>query len=198
MLHYIGAMGFSNITGLLIFSVYAFPVLGGVVLLIAGFLLMRGWTWNKALLRALVDTLAVASLIPAVLLTLVMPGGVHTTIELVPLTDMWATGINATTLYQNAGNVLLFLPFGALLPVAFNGVFARLWRILAVAAGLAVAIEVLQYLLDVGRVSSTDDVILNTAGAALGCVLTQHWWRRPAAESHRSPADATRSTPAQR
>jgi len=194
VLHYVEAMGFSSITGLFIFAAYAFPVLGAVVLLIAGFLRMRGWSWNNALLRALVDTLAVASLIPALLLTLVIPGGMHTTVELVPLVDMWATGVNVTTLYQNAGNVLLFLPFGALLPVAFNGAFARLWRILAVAAGLAFAIEVLQYLLDVGRVSSTDDVILNTVGAALGCVLTQHWWRRSAAESHRSPADATRST----
>ena len=52
--------------------------------------------------------------------------------------------------------------------------------VLAVVAGLAAAgsatVETLQWALDLGRVSSADDVLLNTAGAVLAALVTRHWW----------------------
>ncbi|MCF4123280.1 VanZ family protein [Antribacter sp. KLBMP9083] len=39
-------------------------------------------------------------------------------------------------------------------------------------------VEVLQYALDLGRVSSVDDVLLNTAGALLAAACSYRWWRR--------------------
>ncbi|MDX3385650.1 VanZ family protein [Streptomyces niveiscabiei] len=52
-----------------------------------------------------------------------------------------------------------------------------LGRVAAIAALLSTAVEITQYALAVGRVSSTDDVLLNTAGAVVGALLTRNWWR---------------------
>jgi glycopeptide antibiotics resistance protein len=50
-------------------------------------------------------------------------------------------------------------------------------RILALAAACSILIETLQYVLGLGRVSSVDDVLLNTAGAGLAALASRHWWR---------------------
>ena len=64
-------------------------------------------------------------------------------------------------------NVVMFVPLGLLLPLAF--VAARpLWRTLAVAAGASVSVEVLQYVVAFGRHSDIDDVVVNSAGAGAG------------------------------
>lgn len=71
------------------------------------------------------------------------------------------------------GNVLMFVPIGAL--VAW---LARRWRVLAatVAGGaLSLGIELTQ--LSLGRVGDIDDIILNTAGALLGGILAAAWAR---------------------
>lgn len=82
------------------------------------------------------------------------------------------------------GNVLLFLPFGALL-------CSLRWRFACAAlAGLAFSISVeLTQLTVPGRTTSVDDVILNTLGTAAGwgCVVLlqqfvcglHHQWKRP-------------------
>jgi glycopeptide antibiotics resistance protein len=46
-----------------------------------------------------------------------------------------------------------------------------------VAAGLSVVVEVLQFVLQLGRVSSVDDVLINALGAALASLLSVRWWR---------------------
>jgi glycopeptide antibiotics resistance protein len=51
-------------------------------------------------------------------------------------------------------------------------------RILAVAVAASIVIEVLQWLLDIGRVSSVDDVIVNAAGAGLAAAASRRWWAR--------------------
>ena len=45
-----------------------------------------------------------------------------------------------------------------------------------VAAGLSVVVEVLQLALQLGRVSSVDDVLINALGAALASLLSVRWW----------------------
>ena len=65
-----------------------------------------------------------------------------------------------------AANIVLFAPLGFLLPCALRS-FRRAWPTLLLAAGLSVLIETTQALLP-GHSTDVDDVILNSAGAALG------------------------------
>jgi hypothetical protein len=102
------------------------------------------------------------------------PGGV----ELVPGRGLAAivAGDAGTAIVQVGGNLLVSAAFGFFAPMR--------WRlgILAVAAFAAtgsVVVESLQYLLRLGRVSSVDDVALNTIGAVLAALCSRRWWRRP-------------------
>jgi glycopeptide antibiotics resistance protein len=66
-------------------------------------------------------------------------------------------------------NLVLFLPLGALLALALPRVL--LLGLLCGAAITSVGIEVVQYVLLPQRVPSALDVMMNTAGAAVGLVL---------------------------
>jgi hypothetical protein len=75
---------------------------------------------------------------------------------------------------QIGGNLLVFAALGAALPVRWRAGSATV----AVVAALASAsVETLQYALDLGRVSSIDDVLLNTLGAVLAAQTSRRWWR---------------------
>ena len=63
-----------------------------------------------------------------------------------------------------ACNVIMFLPFGFLLPWVSK---LKGWRLILSGCLLSVAIEVLQYATALGQMD-VDDVILNTLGTALG------------------------------
>ena len=93
-------------------------------------------------------------------------------VSLVPFADMWDLVHQSVSwqvpVGQIAGNVLLFAPFGFLLSSILGGYRGRVW---AIGTGLAIALEVTQYLLVPGRVASVDDVLLASAGCALGVVL---------------------------
>ena len=67
------------------------------------------------------------------------------------------------------GNVLLFLPTGILLPVLYRRL-DRFGKVLAAGACISLCIELIQLLLP-GSVTDIDDLILNTAGVALGCAI---------------------------
>lgn len=86
-----------------------------------------------------------------------------------------------TVFVQVGGNLLVFAALGALLPVRSRAMSSTA-RVAAVAAACSTTVEALQYALDLGRVSSVDDVLLNTAGAAIFSVVTRRWWanRNPA------------------
>ncbi len=76
---------------------------------------------------------------------------------------------------QVVGNLLVFAAYGFLAPIR--------WRItpLAVIASSAIAsaaVEAAQYLFDLGRVSSIDDVLLNAFGAGLAALCSRRWWAR--------------------
>jgi glycopeptide antibiotics resistance protein len=78
-------------------------------------------------------------------------------------------GLRHSEARELIGNVALFVPLGFLLPVAAR-MCRRLWVTLAVAAGLSALIEIVQALLP-NHATDVDDVILNTAGAALGFLV---------------------------
>ena len=93
------------------------------------------------------------------------------TINLVPfeeLRKLWGYGYFWTVIYNVAGNVLWFIPLGFLV----QGLFPR-WRILIVAlCGMVVSfsIKLLQFICVTG-ITDIDDVLINTVGALIGCLM---------------------------
>jgi glycopeptide antibiotics resistance protein len=77
---------------------------------------------------------------------------------------------------QIGGNLLMFAAFGALAPLRLQAL-ARLPVIIGLAAAGSLAVETLQYVLALGRVSSIDDMLLNAAGAGVAGLVTRRWWR---------------------
>ncbi|MFI7545538.1 VanZ family protein [Actinoplanes sp. NPDC049599] len=98
-------------------------------------------------------------------------------IDLVPLHDLpsWFSGDPGTALAQLVGNLAVLAGVGFFLPIRFRWA-GSLPRMLALAAASAVAIEVLQWVLAIGRVSSVDDVLVNTVGAILAAACSRPWW----------------------
>jgi len=65
------------------------------------------------------------------------------------------------------GNVVMFVPLGFLLPRVFPRL-SRLWQVLLATLAVMTVIETAQCLTLQGF-GDVDDLLLNTAGAALGC-----------------------------
>jgi hypothetical protein len=125
---------------------------------------------------------------------IMLPGGqageVPGRVSLIPLRDLHAILADGAT-GQIVGNLLVFAALGFLAPLRFVALTSVL-RILALAAGCSVLLESAQYVLRLDRVSSVDDVLLNTAGAGLAALASRRWWRATAGAS----SDRPRSTPA--
>jgi glycopeptide antibiotics resistance protein len=123
--------------------------------------------------------------LPTVWLTM-LPGSrageVAGRLSLVPLRDLVSMGQ-----FQIAGNLLLLAALGGLAPLRFRAL-ASIPRVLALAAVCSTSIEVAQYVLRLDRVSSVDDVLLNTAGAGLAALVSRPWWSAPA-PGHRVAGD---------
>ncbi|MFF8375452.1 VanZ family protein [Streptomyces sp. NPDC015661] len=112
----------------------------------------------------------------------VVPGRV----SLVPLRDLVTMGSLGI-----AGNLLVFASLGFFAPMRYAAL-ASVPRILALAAGCSVLVETAQYVLRLDRVSSVDDVLVNTTGAVLAALASRRWWRAPG----EGPSDAPRPAPA--
>lgn len=139
---------------------------------------------------AVADVAAVAGTVPWV--WMILTPGAGQGVRLVPLVDL-ADQITrmspGAAFVQIVGNLLVFAALGATLPVR-SARFASLTAVAAVAATASLTVEILQYVLRLGRVSSVDDVILNTAGAVLAALATRRWWmpKRTADESAVTPS----------
>jgi hypothetical protein len=111
-------------------------------------------------------------------------------VSLVPLRDLATIFAHGplTAAVQIVGNLLVLAALGFFAPMRFAAL-ASAPRILALAAACSILVETLQYVLGLGRVSSVDDVLLNTAGAGLAALASRRWWRdaAPAASSDRLP-----------
>ena len=70
-------------------------------------------------------------------------------------------------------NAALFVPLGMILPLVLRPPTA--WRVLTVGFFISLAIELVQLLADVtvssGRIADVDDLLGNTAGVLIGCLL---------------------------
>ena len=94
-----------------------------------------------------------------------------------------------------AGNVLVFVPFGVLLPAIFPGV-RRLWRMAIAGLALSASIELSQLAVSLllgywYRMSDVDDLLLNAAGVLLGYGL----FAAARGARHRGGSDAPGTTP---
>ena len=149
------------------------------------------WAWRKALAEVGI----VYGTVPWVWM-IMLPGDrvgeVPAQVSLVPLRDLLTVlaGPPLTALVQIGGNLLVFAALGFFAPLRFTAL-ASVQRILALAAGCSVLVETAQYVLRLGRVSSVDDVLLNTAGAGLAALASRRWWRTTARESSDRPRSAS-------
>ncbi|PZG21357.1 VanZ family protein [Nonomuraea aridisoli] len=105
------------------------------------------------------------------------PSDGPTGVGLVPFRDLadLAGAPWQTVFVQVGGNLLVFAALGALLPVR-SPALASPARVAAVAAAFSATVEALQYALRLGRFSSVDDVLINTAGAVIFSLVTHRWW----------------------
>lgn len=72
------------------------------------------------------------------------------------------------------GNLLLFLPFGILLPAVYPRQ-RRFYRVFLLSFLGILGVEVLQYFF--GRVADVDDVLLNSISIVIGYFLFAVWMR---------------------
>jgi hypothetical protein len=185
--------------------------LGLPVAVLAGWLLARSRP-GRPVRYAVAEVLMVAGTLPWLWMILTPSRGTPRRVSLVPLRDLAALA-PADLAVQIGGNLLVFAALGFLLPIRFDAVRfgavrfgavrfgARVPAVLAIAAAGSVTVETLQYLLDLGRVSSVDDVLVNTLGAGLAALCSRPWWRvrepgRPAAPVDTPPAAEATAFPA--
>lgn len=95
-------------------------------------------------------------------------------VNLEPLIHLFDYESRSEAFVNLYGNIGMFVPTGIILPILYKGV-DRLWKAVGIGFAMSFIIEVTQ-LLFYERTSDVDDLILNTAGAAigyLGCVLVK-------------------------
>lgn len=78
-------------------------------------------------------------------------------------------GGNEHILVESIMNVVVFIPLGMLLKMAFFSI--KWWQILCVGCAISVSIEILQFTFKCGY-AETDDVIHNTLGCFIGYAIT--------------------------
>ncbi|UQU64948.1 VanZ family protein [Couchioplanes caeruleus] len=117
-------------------------------------------------------------------------------VDLVPLHDLpsWVAGDPGTAAAQIVGNLLVLAALGFFLPLRFVS-FASLWRVAAVAVVASGVVETLQWVLAIGRVSSADDVLVNTLGAVLAAAASRPWWARSSPVGENLPRHSRQSVP---
>lgn len=161
-------------TGVAVLTVIALPL----AVLLAGLLggVRRRMSRPDAWRTSLAQVGLVYGTVPFVWLTM-LPGGrageVIGSVSLVPLRDLETMDTG-----QVVGNLLILAAVGAFVPMLSSS-WASLPRIVLLAGICSSLIEVLQYVLLLDRVSSIDDVLLNTAGAAMAALASSPWWRVP-------------------
>ncbi|UTT61535.1 VanZ family protein [Microcella humidisoli] len=148
-----------------------------------------GWSRSWALRASISEIGMLVGTAPWLWMILTPSGGAGG-LQLVPLRDLLDVLRGGDTLVQLVGNLLAFAAVGFFLPIRLRLARAR-WVpavVVLVAAGLSVMVETLQFVLQVGRVSSIDDVLINALGAALASLLSIRWWRsRPDETAEKEP-----------
>jgi hypothetical protein len=163
-------------SGVALITLAALPL----VALTAGALARRrratGSTPERAWRTSLAEVGIIYGTLPFVWITMVpgsRAGAVPGRVSLVPLRDL----VTMPTA-QVVGNLLIFAALGFLAPVRFAAL-ASVPRMFALGAVGSILIETAQYVLQLDRVSSVDDVLLNATGAGLAALASRGWWMAP-------------------
>jgi VanZ like family len=166
--------GIAHWIPVIVVSVLAVPLAVLAAVALVRLRVHQGDSLARARLRSWTETFMVAGTLPWLWMILTPLAGAHAVrpVPFVDLLELFA-GSPVIAFVQVVGNLLVFAAYGFLAPIR--------WTITPLAvvatAGLAsVTVEAAQYLLDLGRVSSVDDVLLNAAGAGLAAVCSRRWW----------------------
>lgn len=178
---------FDTVNGVLLMTLVGLPLAGLVVWVLARGRRPVGAT--SAWRLSLAEVGMVYGTVPFVWMT-TMPGSgagiVPGRVSLIPLRDLLTMGPLGIV-----ANLLIFAPLGFFAPIRFAAL-ASVPRILALGAGCSILIETAQYVLQLDRVSSIDDVLINTTGAVLAALASRRWWRTtaqvPSNQPHPTPA----------
>jgi hypothetical protein len=168
-------------TGVAVVSVAALPLAVLVTWALARRRLAAGTAEPNAWRTSLIEVGLVYGTVPFLWMTM-LPGSragqVPGRVSVVPFRDLATMPPD-----QVVGNLLVFAAFGFLAPLRFAAL-TSVARVLALGAGLSIVVEVGQYVLQLDRVSSVDDVLLNTAGAGLAALASRRWWRAGVRSDH--------------
>jgi glycopeptide antibiotics resistance protein len=167
-----GVGGVGRWLPVVVISIAALPLCVPAAMLLARRRLRLGVPASTAWRHSVAEVAIVVGTLPWVWMILT-PVGARREIRPVPLADiggLLAGGDLAFAFVQIGGNLLVFAAFGFFAPLR--------WRIgvagvTAVAAIASAVVETLQFVLDLGRVSSVDDVLLNAAGAGLAALVSR-------------------------
>ncbi len=158
----------------IIVSLLAVPLAVSAAVALVRLRVGRGESLGRARLRSWTETFMVAGTVPWVWMILTPLAGSHAVrpVPFVDLLELFA-GSPMIAFVQVVGNLLVFAAYGFLAPIR--------WAVspltVVISAGLAsFTVEAAQYLLDLGRVSSVDDVLLNAAGAGIAALCSRPWW----------------------
>ncbi|MFD7014745.1 VanZ family protein [Streptomyces sp. NPDC059928] len=178
---------FDTFNGVVLMTLVALPAAALVVWALARRRRALGsrtaWRWSLA------EVGMVHGTVPFLWLTMMPGAGAGTVpgrVSLIPLRDLVTMGPVGIF-----GNLLGFAALGFFAPMRFAAL-ASVPRILALGAGCSALVETAQYVLRLDRVSSVDDVLVNTAGAVLAALASRRWWRTAA----QAPSDQPLPTPA--
>lgn len=177
---------FDTFNGVVLMTLVALPLAALVVWALARGRRSAGVT--SAWRMSLAEVGMVHGTVPFLWLTMMPGAGAGTVpgrVSLVPLRDLVTMGPLGIV-----GNLLVFAALGFFAPMRFAAQ-ASVPRILALGAGCSVLVETAQYVLRLDRVSSVDDVLVNTAGAVLAALASRRWWRATA----QAPSDQPRPAP---
>lgn len=132
------------------------------------------WFLIKSVLRenvlcSLCKTMFSVYLVILLLLTVVLRDKSETTTVCMTPLFLFTLAEKENTVYRSMLlNVLMFIPFGVLLPDTLKKKNFRYLITVFIALFISMGVETLQYVFQVGR-TEIDDVIFNTIGALIGC-----------------------------
>ena len=148
-----------------------------VIVVSAGYLILRQWLENKRFWRPVIALLFLAWLVVIAVATLAdrTPGIIPTEPELIPFHSYRSViaGENKEILRSNFMNVVLFCPAGLLACELLPKSWSLAKRVILVAvlfALVSAGIEICQYHFALGQ-AEIDDVIHNILGALIGAVV---------------------------
>jgi hypothetical protein len=150
--------GLGTYNGVVLYTLLGLPLMGLLV-------------WLRP--RLLVDVGLIYGTVPWVWMTLIpgdQPGLFPGRTVLVPFHDLVSMGTLGIV-----GNLLVFAALGFFGPLRFERL-ASVKQVMVLAACCSASIEVAQFVLCLDRVTSVDDVMLNTTGAGLAALASRRWW----------------------